>query len=191
MPKLLKSTQFGNPVLRLPARRLTKKDILSDEIQTLIADMRFTIEKRKMGVGLAAPQVGVSIALSVIAIKPTPNRPDIERFDQVIINPEVIETFGRKQKMWEGCISSGTANNTLFAQVPRYKKVKLKFYDEKGRLQEEVLKGIAAHVAQHETDHLNGILFVDRVKDPKTYIMAGELRKKLKAEKKKPSVKKA
>ena len=184
MPKLLKSTHFGNTVLRQVARRLSKKEILSGEIQKLIADMRYTIEKRKMGVGLAAPQVGQSVAMSIIAIKPTPNRPDIKRFEQVIINPVVIETYGRKYPQWEGCMSAGTANNTLFALVPRYKKVKLRFYNEKAMLREEILEGLAAHVAQHETDHLNGILFVDKVKNPKTYTMAGELRKILRAEKK-------
>lgn len=88
MQKSLKFTRFGNPILRRIARRLDVKEITSEAIQNLIADMRYTCDKERAGVGLAAPQVGESIALSVIAIKPTPNRPDRERFDSVIINPE-------------------------------------------------------------------------------------------------------
>jgi peptide deformylase len=179
MPKILKATRFGDPVLRLKTRRLTVAEIQSADIQDLIENMRYTLLKKKYGVGIAAPQVGVGVALSVIGIKPTPNRPNLEPFETVIINPEIIETYGNKKRIWEGCISCGTGNNTLFAQVPRYKKVKLKWLDEKGAEREELLEGFVAHVAQHEVDHLNGVLFVDRVKDPSTFMMADEYRKRI------------
>lgn len=175
----LKVTRFGNPILRLKAEQLTPVQIRSASIRQLIEDMRHTLLKKKYGVGIAAPQVGVSVALSVIGIKPTPNRPDREPFETVIINPEIIETYGYRKRMWEGCISCGTGNNTLFAQVLRYKKIKLKWQDEKGVEREEILDGFVAHVAQHEIDHLNGMLFVDRVTDPSTYMMADEYRKRI------------
>ena len=179
MSKILKATRFGNPVLRQTARHLKTNEILSEEIQNLIENMRYTLEKKKYGVGLAAPQVGVSLALSIIGIKPTLNRPDIERFDQVLVNPEIIETYGRRKQLWEGCISCGTGKDTLFAKVPRYKKVKLRWLDEHGKRHEKILDGIPAHVVQHETDHLNGILFVDRVKDSTSYTMSDEYRQRV------------
>lgn len=179
MPKLLKATRFGNPILRSGAKRLTHKEIVSEDTQSLIENMRHTLSKKQYGVGIAAPQVGVGIALSVIGIKPTPNRPDIKLFEAVIINPEVLETYGRKRPLWEGCISCGTGNNTLFAQVPRYTKIKLSWIDEKNAEHQEILEGFTAQVAQHEVDHLNGVLFVDRVKDPATFMMADEYRKRI------------
>jgi peptide deformylase len=179
MPKILKLTRIGNPILRKVAKRLDMGDIKSNAIQTLIADMRHTVARKEYGVGLAAPQVGKSVALSIIGIKPTPNRPELEPFETVIINPEIIETYGNSEPKWEGCISCGTGDDLLFAQVPRYGKVKLRWRDETGVQREEVLHGFVAHVAQHETDHLNGILFVDKVEDSSSYMMADEYRKRV------------
>lgn len=179
MPKILNLTRIGNPILRKTTKRLTPQEIKSNIIQTLIADMRYTIAKKEYGVGLAATQVGKNVALSVIGIKPTPNRPELEPFETVIINPEVIETFGKLEPKWEGCISCGTGDDLLFAQVPRYKKVKLRWVDEDCKQREEVLDGFVAHVAQHETDHLNGIMFVDKVKDTSSYMMSDEYRKRI------------
>lgn len=175
----MKITRLGNPLLRQKAKHLTKDEILSDEIQELIAAMKETVASKKYGVGLAAPQVGEGIALSVIAIKPTPNRPRLQTFESVIINPEIIETHGYRKQLWEGCISSGNGRDTLFAKVPRYKSITLRWYDENAQLHEEELTGFPAHVAQHETDHLNGILFVDKVKDPTTFMMQDEYVKRV------------
>jgi peptide deformylase len=176
---LLPRTKFGNPILRAKARHLSREEILSDDIQTLIADMRYTVAKKQYGVGLAAPQVGKSVALSVIAIKTTPTRPDRTPFDMTIINPEIVETYGNRTGMWEGCISCGQGIDLLYAKALRYKKIKLRWLDEHAVQHEEILEDFTAHVAQHETDHLNGILFVDRVRDTKTYMMADEYRKRI------------
>jgi peptide deformylase len=178
MQQQLTFTRFGNPILRQVAKRLSKAEILSREVQQLIADMRETCEKEKAGVGLAAPQVGESIALSVIAIKPTPHRPDLERFDTVIINPK-YEGVGRRTGMWEGCISCGRGKDTLFGKALRYRKIQAQWLDETGEKHERLLDGFIAHVFQHETDHISGILFVDNVKDPRTYMMADEYRKRI------------
>jgi peptide deformylase len=174
MPEILKPTRFGNPILREKARQLNSEEITSDAIQTLIADMTFTLEEESYGVGIAAPQVGESIALSVIGIKPTPNRPELEPFNTVLINPEITDTIGEPISRWEACISCGEGKSLLYAQVPRYEEIKLKWFDETGKAREELLGGFVAHVAQHETDHLNGVLFVDRVEDTTTYMMADE-----------------
>lgn len=178
-PKVLRATRFGNPILRQTARPLSSDEILSDDIQHLIADIRYTLQEKAYGVGLAAPQVDQSVALSVIGIKPTPNRPDLEIFDSVIINPKITETFGKRVGLWEGCISCGTGKDTLFAKVPRYAKIRLQWLDEHAKERNEILDGFVAHVAQHETDHLGGVLFVDRVKDPSTFMMADEYRKRI------------
>lgn len=193
MPKILRATRFGNPILRQPAKRLSKSEILSEQIQTLIEDMRHTLVTKKYGVGLAAPQVGESVALSIIGIKSTPTRPDREPFDMVMINPKIVETFGNRSSMWEGCISCGMGKNILYGKALRYKKVRLNWQDEKGETHVEIFDGLRAHVIQHETDHLNGVLFVDRVYDSKTYMMADEYQKRivdpeLRREKRKQSV---
>lgn len=176
--RLLKLTRFGNPVLRQRARELSVEKIKSDEIQQLIANIRYTNEQKKYGMGIAAPQVGESVALSVIGIKPTPTRPDLERFEQVIINPS-YEGKGRRTGMWEGCQSCGSGKDILYGKALRYKTIRAIWYDEHGVSHDEELTGFVAHVFQHETDHLNGILFVDRVRDTGTYMMADEYRKRV------------
>lgn len=176
--KLLSITRFGNPVLRQVSKRLTKEEILSDDVQTLIQNIRETNTLKQYGVGLAAPQVGVGVALSVIGIKPTPTRPELELFDAVIINPS-YEGIGRRTGMWEGCQSTGTGRNTLYAKALRYRKIRAIWLDENAIQHDQILYGFVAHVFQHEADHLDGILFVDKVKDAKSYMMADEYRKRI------------
>ena len=183
MPELLTATRFGNQILREQMRKLTSEEILSAETQALIENMYYTLREKKYGVGIAAPQIGARIALSVVGIKPTPTRPNLEPFNTVLINPVVAETFGDAEEMWEGCISSGEGDNTLYAKVPRFKKIRLQWLDERADQHDEILDGFVAHVAQHETDHLNGILFVDRVEDTKTFMLADEYKKMMEAQK--------
>lgn len=176
--KPLRLTRFGNPILREISRELTKDEIKSAEIQELIKNIRYTNEQKKYGVGLAAPQVGEPVALSIIGIKPTLSRPDIEPFEQVIINPHYTG-IGRRSSMWEGCQSSGAGKNTLFGKALRYRKIRAKWLDENGTSHDKELSGLVAHVFQHETDHLNGILFVDRVRDTRTFMLADEYIKRV------------
>jgi peptide deformylase len=181
----LQVTKFGDPVLRTPTRRLKRSEVLSADIQTLIWEMRQWLQSRpKFGVGLAAPQVGQGLAISVIDIKPTPYRPVADVASMVIINPEVTAVYGRRSSMWEGCISfGGDFDDFPYAKTLRYKKIRLKYMDEGGRQHEEDFEGLLAHVMQHETDHLNGVLFVDRVRDSKTWRMKSEHMRLLKAQK--------
>jgi len=176
--QILTITRFGNPVLRRVAQRLSVEEILAVTTQELISSMFELLRSDNYGVGLAAPQVGKSLALSTIGIKPTPNRPDLERFDTVIINPS-YEGLGRRFAMWEGCISCGTGNNTLYAKVPRFRKIQASWQDTQGKEHSQILEGFVAHVLQHETDHLNGVLFIDKIKDTKTVMMADEYRKRI------------
>lgn len=172
----LRKTQFGNPILRSPARRLRADEVRTDATQQLIRDMYAFLESHpKYGVGIAAQQLNVPVAISVISIKPTDYRPNVGPAQLTIINPEITRYYGRKVGMWEGCISFGTSTrNFPYAQTRRHKKIRLRYLDERGEQCEQDFDGILAHVIQHETDHLNGILFVDRVKDTRTYMMKSE-----------------
>lgn len=175
---VLRLRRFGDPVLRQLARRLSPDEIVSKDIRALIKNIRETNAAKQYGVGLAAPQVGVSVALSVIGIKPTPTRPDLEPFETVIINPS-YEGIGHRTGLWEGCQSCGKGNNTLYGKALRYRKIRASWLDENAEEHTEELDGFVAHVFQHETDHLNGILFVDRVRDTRTYMMADEFRRRM------------
>jgi peptide deformylase len=177
MAKRLSKTEFGNPILRETAKVLSEAEIVSKDVQTLIADMYAVLENRKYGVGIAAPQIGHSLAINVIDTKPTATRPDLERQKLTIINPTIIKYYGRRKPMWEACLSGPN----LYAQVPRYKKVRLRWHDQHAVRHEKDFDGFMAHVIQHEVDHLHGVLFVDRVKDTKTYMTTKEYIKFAKA----------
>jgi peptide deformylase len=182
-PKELKRIQFGDPILRRRAKRIIRKDVGSPRVQALVEDMRFTLTSKKLGIGIAAPQVGSSLSLAVIVIMPSETRPEAEPFDLVMINPRIIEVYGKRQQLWEGCISAGsTGEADLFAKVPRYKKVAVSYIDEHGLEHQKTFTDLPAHVIQHEIDHLDGILFVDRVKDTKTYMTYREYLKMKKRE---------
>lgn len=173
MPKLLRRVEFGNRGLRVKCNRLSNEQILSTETQEFIESMYFTLNHKKYGVGIAAPQLGKILAISAIDTKPSPTRPNIKRQKLTIINPEIVKFYGEKVNEWEGCIS-GTQ---LYAQVPRYKKIRLKWQDERAQRHEADFEDLMAHVIQHEVDHLEGILFVDKVEDPTTYTTLKEYRK--------------
>ena len=128
----LKITQFGNPVLRQVASNLSISEIKSPETKHLINKMREFLKTKKLGIGLAAPQVGVSKQIAIIEIQKTPIRDNIEPLSLAIINPEITKNYGRKTQLWEGCISCGSGSAALFAKVPRHKKLELEYYDENG-----------------------------------------------------------
>lgn len=177
--EIIPLTRLGNPILREKACELTPDEIRSQRIQQLIANMRYTLRENKYGVGLAAPQVGESVQLSVIDVKPTPTRPDLEPFATVLINPKIIEHSKEAVPVWEGCVSCGSGDDILYAQVMRHPEVTVQWLDEDGCQQTQTLSGFVAQVAQHEIDHLNGVLFVDQVADPTTFMMADEYRKRI------------
>lgn len=176
--KILRVRQAGDPVLRQKARQLSLAEIQSEKIKLLIEDLKYTVKNRNYGVGVSAPQVGESIMLSVIAIKPTSNRPNLKKADFVLINPKITKTYGNKTGMWEGCFSVAYAK--LFAKAMRYKKIDIEYLDEPGKNHKKSFDGFEAQVLQHEIGHLNGVLFTDLVVDPKTIINASEYRKLVK-----------
>lgn len=179
--KILPRTQFGNPILRQKAKLLTKQEITARKTQELIKNMQHTLMSQKLGVGLAAPQIGQSVALIVIAIRPTAHRPRVKPFDLVLINPVIANQSASKKSLWEGCLSAGSLGKAdLFAKVPRSTNVTVEYLDENGKEQQKSFAGLKAQIVQHEVDHLNGTLFVDRVEDTKTYMTYNEYMQRIK-----------
>lgn len=164
----LKIVQVGNPVLRQPALPLSADEIQSPDIQRLIEAMRETMWDAP-GVGLAAPQVGVGLQLAVIEDKPeyTASVPP-EALEQrerrpvpfhVLINPRIVEASDETAAFIEGCLSlSGFA-----ARVERHRSIRVECLDETGAARTIEASGWYARILQHEIDHLNGTLYVDRM----------------------------
>src|SRR2546426_2347725 len=153
---ILKVARMGHPVLRERARPLDTSDIKSAVVQKLIDDMLDTMHEYH-GVGLAGPQVheGLRIFVGLLG-----EDPDATSEAAVIINPEIIPNGSATEEGWEGCLSIPD----IRGMVPRYTDITLKALDRSGRTIELPLKNFPARVAQHETDHLDGVLFFDRMK---------------------------
>jgi peptide deformylase len=164
----LKIAQAGEPVLRAQARQLTREEIVSDEIRRLIRDMHETMRDAP-GVGLAAPQVGVALQLALIEDReellsslPAEELAEKERKPvpfHVIINPEITLLERDTADFYEGCLSvSGFS-----AVVPRARTVRVAYLDEQGEPQSREASGWYARILQHEIDHLQGTLYIDRM----------------------------
>lgn len=135
--------------------------------------MRYTLTKKQYGVGLAAPQIGQPLALAILGLKPTPTRPNTPKLSLTLINPEIVSHSPKRIAAWEGCISGPD----MYGKAMRYGKIRMRWLDGQARSHEKDFEGLVAQVIQHEIDHLNGLLFVDRVKDSKTYVTASEYKK--------------
>jgi len=157
---------MGHPVLRERARPLDKSDIKSAAIQKLIDDMIDTMHEYH-GVGLAAPQVHEGLRVFVALLD---EDPDAKSEAAVIINPEIAPNGSAVEEGWEGCLSIPD----IRGMVPRYTDIRLKALDRAGRTIELPLKNFPARVAQHETDHLDGVLFFDRMKSFNTLTFLDE-----------------
>jgi len=157
---ILKVARMGHPVLREKARALDKADIRSPLVQKLIDDMIDTMHEYS-GVGLAAPQVHEGLRLFVALLD---EEPDPDADPTVVINPEIIPAAAALEEGWEGCLSIPD----IRGMVPRHTEITLKALDRHGKAREYRLKRFAARVAQHETDHLDGVLFFDRMRSMET-----------------------
>jgi peptide deformylase len=148
---------LGEPVLRRIAESID--DVTSTEIQQLAAQMLFTLDGSN-GVGLAAPQIFESKRIIVVASKPTPRYPYAPEMPAtVMINPEFIPLSDVMQKDYEGCLSIPS----IRALVPRYQFIRVTYTDLTGQRLEVDFDGFIARVFQHEYDHLNGLVYLDRV----------------------------
>lgn len=161
---ILKVCRLGNPVLRLKAKPVSKDEIQGTEFQTLVRNMVETMFEY-IGVGLAAPQVHVS--MKVFVFRPEPEKEDSLR---VVVNP-VIESIGNEvYEDWEGCLSIPD----IQGKVSRFSKIRLKGLDYEGKDYEEEFEGFAARICQHEADHLEGVIFFDRMNDLHTLTFGQE-----------------
>jgi len=155
---ILKVARMGHPVLRAKALGLDRSDIRRPALQSLIDDLIETMIEYH-GVGLAAPQVHESVRLFVATIDPA----DDERGEPepvVIINPEIMLVGSDIIEDWEGCLSVPD----IRGRVPRAREIMLRAVDRHGERMELHVHGYPARVIQHETDHLDGILFFDRMR---------------------------
>lgn len=167
-----KIAQLGEPVLRQTARELSVEELRSPRIQALIEDMIETMRDAD-GAGLAAPQVYESVALCVIEVANNPRYPEADEIPLIVLaNPLVtpdVPSAGPNLadedaiQMYEGCLSV----QGLRGRVKRPRRVRVQALDREGRKLDFVWEGVRAAVVQHETDHLRGVLFVDRA-DPRT-----------------------
>ena len=157
---ILKVARLGHPVLRAVAAPVPVTEIRSPEVQRLIDDMVETMREYN-GAGLAANQVHVPKQICVIEVKGNPRSPDAPTIPlTVLINPVVTPLAAEMEEGWEGCLSIPDMRGV----VPRYTAVRLEAYDRTGEKLSAVAKEFFARVVQHETDHLNGIVYVDRMK---------------------------
>ncbi len=156
---------MGHPVLRTRARPIDPAEIKAPRVQQLIDDMFETMHEYQ-GIGLAAPQVHVGLRVFVAGLPPKragdggDEEDDAHRVPlMALINPEIEPVGAATVEDWEGCLSIPD----IRGKVPRAAAIQVKAYDRKGRRIELQARGFTARVIQHETDHLDGVLFFDRM----------------------------
>lgn len=158
---ILKVARLGHPVLRQVTANLPERELQSAAMQKFIDDMIETM-KEYDGVGLAADQVHESKQVAVLEVANNPrypNKPDVPL--TVLVNPKVTPLSDALEEDWEGCLSIPD----LRGKVPRYTSVRVQAWDRNGQELDYVATGFHARVIQHEFDHLNGKLYVDRMRD--------------------------
>jgi len=154
---ILRVAQMGNPVLRQVAERVTEEDLDGDEIQQLIDDMLDTVDDYE-GAGLAAPQVHESVRIVVIC-PPAEGEEEEARAPLVLVNPSVSPDGEDRQTDWEGCLSIPG----LRGQVPRHTSAVVTALNRDGKPIRFTARDYAARILQHEVDHLDGVLYLDRM----------------------------
>lgn len=157
MAEILDIIELGHPILRQTADRV--ETVSDDRIQTLIDNLLVTV-KQANGVGIAAPQVAQLDQIMIVASRPNlryPNAPEME--PTPMINPRILSHSSETVKGWEGCLSIPGIRGL----VPRYQGIELEYLDRIGQRQVRELSDFVARIVQHEVDHLNGIVFLDRV----------------------------
>ncbi|MBS1820196.1 MAG: peptide deformylase [Acidobacteria bacterium] len=164
---ILKVARMGHPVLRTKTKALDKSTIRTPMMQKLIDDMMETMEEYH-GVGLAAPQIHEGLRLFVAAL-------DMERGEEpsppiALINPEITPLSHEMHEDWEGCLSIPD----IRGKVPRHVDIRVRALDRDGERIELRARGFSARIIQHETDHLDGILFFDRMRSFETLTFLDE-----------------
>lgn len=161
---ILKVARLGHPVLRRVADPVPRSDIRRAETQRLVDDMIETMHEY-VGVGLAAPQVHVSRQIAVLECRSHPRHPDMPPIPLTVIFNPVLTPVGEETAAdWEGCLSIPDFRGV----TPRYRSVRLEALGREGERIELVAHDFLARVLQHETDHLHGRVYLDRMRDLST-----------------------
>jgi peptide deformylase len=159
---------YGSPILRKIAKEVVKDD---PHLKQLVADLFDTMYVSD-GVGLAAPQIGKSLRIFVIdGTAMAEEDPKLEGFKKAFINPKIIEETGDTWTFTEGCLSLPTMRE----DVERPDNIRIQYYDEDFNFHDETYTGTHARIMQHEYDHLQGILLIDRVAPLKKKMLKGKL----------------
>src|SRR5438093_12183146 len=170
---ILKVARLGHPVLRQVAKPVPRDEFGSPEIQRLIDDMVETMREYD-GAGLAANQVHTLKQIAVIEVLENERYPDAPQVPlTVVINPVVTPLSEELEEGWEGCLSVPDMRGL----VPRHTAVRLQCLDREGRPLDLIAKDFFARVIQHETDHLNGFVYLDRMRDLSTLTHIAEWNK--------------
>ena len=168
---ILPIVAYGDPVLRKKAEEISED---YPKLNKLIADMFETMYEAR-GVGLAAPQIGLPIRLFIVDATPFAEgedaEPAAEGFKRVFINPIIFEETGDEWPFEEGCLSIPNIRE----EVKRKSNLKIEYYDENWELYEEELDGVLARVVQHEYDHIEGVLFTDKLSPLRRTLLKGKL----------------
>jgi len=171
---MVKIVQKEDPILRGTAKDIPIKDIGSPEINKILKDMKVALASQEDGVAIAAPQIGIPFRIFVVSgkvldiveleypekiTKDMPTKND----DMVFINPNILKLSKKKNIMEEGCLSV----RWQYGDVKRSTNATVEAYDEKGKKFTRGAGGLLAQIFQHEVDHLNGVLFIDKAKNVK------------------------
>jgi peptide deformylase len=166
-------TKMGHPVLRQPAREVDAAGLRSPEVRQLIDDMLETMQGAN-GAGLAAPQVFESLRI-LVAHRPVRKKEGEDEVDTsvVLVNPRILKASREGYADWEGCLSIPG----IWGMVPRHHSIVVEAWDRDAKRVTLKAEGYFARILQHEIDHLDGILFLDRMEDMKTLTYTEELEK--------------
>ncbi len=164
MSQILEIQELGSPILRQKAKQV--ENINDKNIQLLMDNMIKTVIKYK-GVGLSAPQVNESLKIFILASHPNPRYPNAPQMQPTaIINPKIISCSDQKEKDWEGCLCIPGIRGL----VPRYKHIFTEYTTSEGEKKKQKFSDFIARIFQHELDHLNGIVYLDRLDSIKNII---------------------
>lgn len=156
-PEVLPISQLGDPVLRQVAQPISR--VQDEWVQDLVEDLVATL-RQSHGVGIAAPQVAEPHRLLIVASYPNPRYPNAPEMEPTpMINPRLVDYSLETAKDWEGCLSIPGIRGL----VPRYEAIEIEYTDPSGKLQRRELSGFVARIFQHELDHLEGVVFLDRL----------------------------
>lgn len=159
--------QKGDPALRAVTTEVNPAEITSPAVQTIIKNMITALDSQDDGVAIAAPQIGETVRIFVISGKIFhPQYPDIPKGEKIpphliFINPKITKLSKTKKWVPEGCLSV----RWLYGNVERSTKAEIRAYNEKGQVFTRGGSGLLAQIFQHETDHLDGVLFIDKAED--------------------------